>query len=191
MSSVVIILKDYEGFSRKYPVESKKIAADGSTVVSVYYNRNIITFTLVLDGGTGTESLTGKYGAKVTPPENPTKEGYVFAGWDTEGGTLASIFEKDTTYTAVWTRSSVEGISITVENQDDITVTREDKGNSLIFTAEDCDSYAWYLDNEKKGSDKTYSLDTSSLAAGTYTLALEAEKDGEWYSYFAQIKVSK
>ena len=75
--------KTYEGFTAK-TVEQVKITADGSAVVKIYYDRNEITLTLNLDGGEGENEITGKYGANVTTPANPTKSGYDFAGWNPE-----------------------------------------------------------------------------------------------------------
>ena len=43
-----------------------------------------ITLTLNLDGGEGQTEITGKYGATVTNPTNPTKTGYIFACWNPE-----------------------------------------------------------------------------------------------------------
>ena len=94
--------KDYAGFTAK-TIEQMKIAADGSTVVKIYYDRKEITLTLDLDGGEGENSITGKYGADVTTPANPTKTGYTFAGWNS---TLPTIFTEDTAYTATWTANT-------------------------------------------------------------------------------------
>ncbi|MEE1290793.1 MAG: InlB B-repeat-containing protein [Spirochaetota bacterium] len=91
--------KDYAGFTAK-TIEYAKIVADGSTVVGIYYDRKKITLTLNLDGGNGDESITGKYGADVTTPADPTKTGYTFAGWNLE---LPAAFPaENATYTAKW-----------------------------------------------------------------------------------------
>ena len=90
--------KTYAGFTAK-SVTQEKIAADGSTVVKIYYDRNIITLTLNLDGGEGEKEITGKYGATVNVTV-PTKNGYTFADWDSE---LPAIFTENVTYTATWT----------------------------------------------------------------------------------------
>ena len=91
--------KTYEGFTAK-SVEQAKIAADGSTVVKIYYDRNIITLTLNLDGGEGDNSITGKYGATVNVTV-PTKNGYTFAGWNSD--LPATLPAENATYTATWT----------------------------------------------------------------------------------------
>ena len=80
------IKKNYEGFDyhHMYPV-SPTIAADGSTVVKVYYKRESITVTFNPNGGTIDSSTanvtrTGRFGTALTPP-SPVKTGYTFNGW--------------------------------------------------------------------------------------------------------------
>ena len=56
-----ITLKTYPGFEfDTLEPASPTIAADGSTVVKVYYKQNVVTITLKVDGGTG-GSLKGEY----------------------------------------------------------------------------------------------------------------------------------
>ncbi|MBR4727690.1 MAG: InlB B-repeat-containing protein [Clostridia bacterium] len=43
-------------------------------------NRYVITFDT--DGGSEIDPISGVYGTAVTPPADPTKEGYLFASWD-------------------------------------------------------------------------------------------------------------
>ena len=183
--------KAYEHFTAG-TVNQTAIAADGSTEIKIYYDRDKITFTLELDGGsldgkTDVVTITGKYGQTVIV-NSPEKEGYSFEGWNTSGGTIAQVFDADTTYTAKWT--AAKGITITV-NEADITVTKAQNGSTITFTAEECDSYNWFLDDKVIAASQSCAIDTSTLARGTYTLALEAEKGGRWYSYFAQIKVTE
>ena len=88
----------YWGFTAK-TVNQEKIADDGSTVVKIYYTRNIVTLTFDTDGGSEIASKSGKYGAELTV-ETPTKEGYKFYGWNY---TLPTTFpEEDTEYKAIW-----------------------------------------------------------------------------------------
>lgn len=172
--------------------EQKTIAADGSTEITIKYKRDIVTLTLDLAGGTlgeenGIVEKTGKWGQTVITGV-PEREGYVFAGWNTSGGELPSTFDSNATYTALWT--AVKGFTITV-NVADISVTKSTSGGTITFTAEDCDSYSWMLDNEEIGTNQSCAINTSSLTNGTYTLALEAQKGSRWYSYYAQIKVGE
>ena len=88
----------YWGFTAK-TVNQEKIADDGSTVVKIYYTRNIVTLTFDTDGGSEIASKSGKYGAELTV-ETPTKEGYKFYRWNY---TLPTTFpEEDTEYKAIW-----------------------------------------------------------------------------------------
>ena len=98
--------KEYEGFTAQ-AFEQKTIVAGGTTVIEIYYDRNLIIFTINLNGGQSTTALengklTGLYGAPVSI-EAPAKTGFSFAGWNTAGGNLPEIFTEDGTYTAIWT----------------------------------------------------------------------------------------
>ena len=98
-TDTVATAKDYAGFTAK-TIEQEKIAADGSTVVKIYYDRKEITLILNLDGGEGETEITGKYEEAVTTPANPTRTGYTFAGWNSD---LPETFPaENATYTAKW-----------------------------------------------------------------------------------------
>lgn len=81
--------KNYEGFTAN-SVEQKTIAADGSTVVDIYYDRN--TYTVTYTDGVNDKTIFAdevhqsvKYGAPVPAYNNgtnPTRKNYTFAGWD-------------------------------------------------------------------------------------------------------------
>ena len=75
-----------DGFTGQTITQSL-IAADGSTVVKVYYNRNTITYTFNPAGGnwngsTANITVSGLYGAPVILPALPQKQGYDFNDWD-------------------------------------------------------------------------------------------------------------
>ncbi len=59
------------------------IAANGRTVVKLYYNRNNVTLTFDSQGGSAVSPITKKFGQSITMPANSTKTGYTFAGWYT------------------------------------------------------------------------------------------------------------
>lgn len=50
-------------------------------------------FTITFETGEGSavEPITQEYGSAVTAPENPTKDGYIFAGWADEAGNIVSF----------------------------------------------------------------------------------------------------
>ncbi len=92
--------KSYEGFySLIY--ERPNIAADGSTVIEVYYDRYYYLMTFDLDGGYGTEPIYARYGASIGAITEPTKPGYAFAGWDKTIPTTMPA--ANTSYKANWT----------------------------------------------------------------------------------------
>lgn len=72
-----------DGFTTLLYDTSTKIAADGSTEVKIYYDRNYYLMSFDLDGGYGVEPVYARYGAPVSVGV-PTKAGYTFAGWDKE-----------------------------------------------------------------------------------------------------------
>lgn len=186
------VAKDYVGFTAETFAQTS-IKADGTTEVKIYYKRGTVTFTLDLNGGTldgktGTITKTDKVG-RAFSISNPTKAHAVFAGWNTVGGTLPTTYNANATYAAVWTNIEATPIQITVLPESDISVTKTQSGSVITFTAEECDSYRWTLDDAAKGSSRTCQIDTSTLLKGTYTISLEAKKGGKWRSYYAQIKV--
>jgi len=64
------------------------------------------TYTITFDsnGGSPVESITQGYGSTITPPANPTREGYTFLGWEPE---LPTVMPKNNmTVTAKWAINS-------------------------------------------------------------------------------------
>lgn len=57
------------------------IAADGSTVFEVYYERNYYLMEFDCDGGYGADPVYVRYGTHISIP-TPRKSGWVFTGWD-------------------------------------------------------------------------------------------------------------
>ena len=123
------------GFTIK-PVSPVTVAADGSTVLNVYFDRKPITYTFEANGGNWNGStanivVKGRYGANVTVPAEPARVGYDFWDWDYD---IPQTFgDKDITFTAYWTGK--DGIPYTVKYwkqniaDDDYTIDREDSNN--------------------------------------------------------------
>lgn len=82
---------DYIGFTAQ-PINQKSIAADGSTTVEVYYDRNEYTLAYEITGDFFAEELFSneayEYEAKVTAVEKPSQVGYVFEGWSNVPNTM-------------------------------------------------------------------------------------------------------
>ncbi len=75
------IAETYTGFTVK-TFDQVNINGNGSTVVKIYYTRNIYTLTYKVDGALY-DSFNIKYEETITPLVNPTKVGYTFNGWST------------------------------------------------------------------------------------------------------------
>lgn len=69
-----------DGFTSLF-YQPDTIAADGSTVFEVYYERNYYLMEFDCNGGFGTDTLYVRYGTYVSV-SNPVKSGYTFDGWD-------------------------------------------------------------------------------------------------------------
>lgn len=92
--------KSYDGFTALNYDTDVKIAADGSTVVEIYYDRNYYLLSLNLDGGFGAEPVYARYGAPISVA-TPTKPGYTFNSWLPV--LPATMPAGDSTITAQWT----------------------------------------------------------------------------------------
>jgi uncharacterized repeat protein (TIGR02543 family) len=83
-ASVTPAVKSYEGFTAP-STQTVSIAADGSTVVTYQYTRNLYNLSWNVNEG---DALTGeytsgnvKYEAAIIQPNTPTRTGYTFIGW--------------------------------------------------------------------------------------------------------------
>ena len=103
--------KTLQGFTAK-DVEQKTIRTDRTTVLKIYYDRNLITLSFNTDGGNAITPITGKFGAAVTKPANPAKTGYVFNRFEPEFP--KTMPNTNTTYTAKWTAG--EGTAYKIEH---------------------------------------------------------------------------
>lgn len=92
--------------------------ADNITLTATW-TVNQYTITFDSDGGTAVASITQDYATTVTPPANPTKEGYTFTSWSSEIPTTMPA--ENLTVTAQWTPSVIGGVNITTTSLDDAT----------------------------------------------------------------------
>lgn len=110
---------EFDGFTPLF-FEPEVIAADGSTVFNVYYERNYYLMEIDNNGGFGADTVYVRYGEHVSVA-NPVRTGYKFVGWDlstdvnykgddviptimpARNSKYIACWEKaDTTYTAVY-----------------------------------------------------------------------------------------
>lgn len=123
-STVPDVAKTYEGFYALL-YEKPTIAADGSTVVEVYYDRYYYLMNFNLDGGYGVEPIYARYGTSIGNVGTPTKAGYIFKGWSLNSGNVEEIPStmpaENRTYKAVWEADDTAKVTVVFwgENADD------------------------------------------------------------------------
>ncbi len=78
-----------------------KDGMDYSSTAQLVYT---VTSTIIFDtaGGNLIDSLTGEVGTLITPPETPTRAGYIFLGWSQ--GLPVSFPDEETTVIALWNK---------------------------------------------------------------------------------------
>lgn len=126
----------YTGFTANQ-IEQKQIAADGSTVIDVFYNRNKITYTFNSDTGAWSNNLTtkttsGLYGAPVQTPENPLRTGYTFAAWDSAVPKIYGTENRN--FTASWLANSDTPYKVEhwLQNINDDNYTKVESDTQLL-----------------------------------------------------------
>lgn len=85
-------------------VEQSTIAADGTTKVDIYYDRDFYTVVFDVNGGVnGPKPIYAKFGTtfEANEIEEPTRKGYTFLGWSPVLSDTVTI-EKNITYVAQW-----------------------------------------------------------------------------------------
>lgn len=91
--------KTYDGFDRLLYDTTTEIAADGSTVVEIKYDRKYYLMNFNLDGGYGVEPIYARFGAPINVGK-PTKPGYTFESWTPS--IPATMPADNTSYKASW-----------------------------------------------------------------------------------------
>ena len=145
------LANSYDGFYSLLYDTSTAIAADGSTVVDVYYDRLYYLISFDLDGGYGVEPIYARYGADIEVGE-PQRAGYTFTGWDQE--IPATVPAANQTFKALWTPADTAKVTIVFWGQD----------------ADDTDGSKYsYLDSSevyvKPGKELTYSETRTLICA--------------------------
>lgn len=107
--------KNYPGFTENTAyadrAASGNIAADGSLVLKLYYDRD--TYTVTYRDWDGTEKKTEqvRYSGAATAPADPSREGYTFTGWYkaeslTEAFDFNTPIVEDITLYAKWSKKN-------------------------------------------------------------------------------------
>ena len=172
--------KKYDGFTALNYNTDVKIAADGSTIVEIKYDRNYYMLSLNLDGGYGVEPIYARYGAAITLG-TPTKAGYTFTGWDKSVPTTMPA--NDVTLTAQWKADDRVDylVQYWLENANDNDYSYDSSVTKIaapgtVITKVDDKSYTGFKYDHTDGA--TVAADGSSVVnvyykRNTYTLRFE------------------
>ena len=169
-TSTAATANSYIGFTAQ-TITQGVIAGDESTIVNVYYTRNLYALAWATDGNALTGNFTPagnvKYGATLTAPNTPTKTGYVFKAWSPAfTGTMPA---ENTTYTATWdpatdTKYTVKHYQQNIANDEytEVTADRQElKGTTGTTTAAAAKDYTGF--NAKAFSQTTIAADGSAV----------------------------
>lgn len=181
--------KKYDGFTALNYNTDVKIAADGSTIVEIKYDRNYYMLSLDLNGGYGVEPIYARYGAAITLG-TPTKAGYTFTGWDKSVPTTMPA--NDVTLTAQWKVDDRADylVQYWLENANDndysydSSVTKTATPGTVITKVDD-KSYTGFHYDHTDGA--TVAADGSSVVnvyykRNTYTLTFKVDEGDGWSS---------
>lgn len=183
---------DYTGFYSLLYDTTTKIAADGSTVVEVYYDRYYYLMNFDLDGGYGVEPIYARYGADISV-DTPTKPGYKFVSWTPS---IPSTMPADnTSYKASWEigtsgftvvfwyeNANDNGYSVagTYKPADVAPGTEQKSGDyqNTNFKGKDADKHKHFTYNADKAETVTVKGDGSTVlnvyyTRNTYTLTFK------------------
>ena len=182
------LAETYPGFAALLYNTKAKVAADGSTVVEIKYDRNYYMMSFNLDGGYGVEPIYARFGASVKV-ENPTKPGYTFNGWEPD--VPATMPVNGGTHTAQWQKNNANyTVQYWQENADDdgysykeSTTKSAPSGNAVSGT--DDKTYAGFTYNaEKTDKDVIVKGDGSTVVNVYYKRNVYEVKFYKWQSGF-------
>ena len=191
---------DYTGFYSLLYDTTTKIAADGSTVVEVYYDRYYYLMSFDLDGGYGVEPIYARYGAAISVG-TPTKPGYTFDGWDKD--IPATMPAEITKFKASWKigeagfivvfwyeNANDNGYSVagTYTPADVKPGTEKKSGDyqNTNFEGKDADKHKHFTYNANKAETVTVAGDGSTVlnvyyTRNTYTLKFRVLDCDKWF----------
>ena len=106
--------------------EYSYVMPDEDVVVTANFEKCKYNVTFVADGAQMKSELLD-YGSAIVAPEDPTKEGYTFRGWDKT--VAATVPAEDVTYTAVFTVNSYD-VVFTIDGEE-YSKTSQEYGSAV------------------------------------------------------------
>ena len=194
--------KTYTGFTAKN-FNQKQIAPDGSTIVRIDYDRDIIKYTFTSgqgkwDDNSTSKLLQGKFGKAITAPANPGRIGYTFDSWNND--VPLTLGAADITFDAVWnantdTAYKVEHWQQNIDDDDYTLVTADIQslcGTSDTETQATANDYTGFT--AKSFAQKQIAPDGSTVVRIDYDrneiLYVFNSGDGSWEENETQKTVS-
>ena len=184
------LAKKYDGFYA-LPYENVKIAADGSTVVEIYYDRNYYLMDFTMNGGYGVEPIYARYGTPIASVGTPVRAGYTFDSWTPALALPTTMPAQNTTYAANWTAGqSTYLVQYWLENANDdgysydTSVKKTASTGSKVSGSNDKSYTGFHFDRadqnvEVKGDGST--VVNVYYKRNTYTLTFKVD-EGKWFS---------
>ena len=114
----------FTGWSEEIPAT---MPAENKTI-NAQWEINQYTITFDTNGGSAVAPITQDYGTAITAPENPTKQGYTFAGWSE--AVPATMPAENKTLTASWT---VNTYTVTWNNEGTKTTADYNYGDTIVL----------------------------------------------------------
>lgn len=132
---------------------------------------NQYTITFNTDGGSAISAITQDYGTEVVPPASPTKDGYIFIGWDTP--IPSTMPANNLTIKALWESSEysieydLKGGTVSIANPTSYTITSD--SFTLINPTRDGYNFAGWVGTGLSSATMTVTITKGSSGNRSYT----------------------
>ena len=145
---------------------TKLIVTSDTTVTALF---KIQTFTVIFQDENGTElkKETVEWGKSATAPEDPTKEGWTFAGWDK----AFNVVKSDLTVTATYTKNPVYIVTFIDYDESVIAEVKVEEGKDAVAPDDPIREGYHFTGWDKAFNNVTEDITvTAQYAINTYTV---------------------